>query len=91
MKKFIMSVGLVALLAGCATQSHTSTTTDANNTTTVSKDKSSQPDNSVLTVVGKGVDIIGDVVSAILPPLVPVIVNGVTHPAVNTNSVAPAN
>lgn len=78
----------VTLLAGCATSSHKVTTVDpTTNVSTTTSDKSSQPDNSALTVIGEGVKIIGDVVTAVLPPLIPVVVGGLTHPVVSTNSI----
>lgn len=81
MKKTITLISLTALLAaGCATQSHTVTATDAAGVKTVTQDKSSQSDNAALTVVGQGVKLVGDVVTAILPPFIPVIVDGLTKP-----------
>lgn len=74
-------ITLAAALAGCATQTHKVTATDpATNTTTTTVDKSSQSDNATLNVVGAGVKIVGDTLTAILPPLIPVIVDGLTKP-----------
>lgn len=91
MKKQLASLAIVAVLSGCATSSHKVSTTDpTTKVTTTTVDKSSQSDNAALNFLSSTVKIGGDLVTAILPPFIPVIVGGLTHP-VTTTPAAPAS
>lgn len=88
MKKTVSSVLISALLVcGCAT--HTQTVKAPDGTVTTTTDK--QSDNTALQVVGQVVKIGGDVVTAVLPPLIPVIVGGVSGAITGSNTNAPVH
>lgn len=86
MKKHITSLVLIATLTGCATHSLTTKTTDTSGATTVTQDKTSQSDNAALTFLGETIKVGGDIIGAVLPPFIPVIVSGLTSPVTTAPS-----
>lgn len=83
-------IGLTAtLVAGCATSSHQVAQTNTDGSKVVTTDKTKQSDNAAMSVIGTTVKYIGDIATAVLPPVIPLIVGSLAHTAAPDPANAP--